>query len=364
MNILHIVPALESGGVETGTIDLAISLKKSGQVVIVASNGGRLVSELEKNGISHVKLPVHKKCPLNLIMCGFRIASIIKKHHIDVVHVSSRAPAWAGFIACRLTKTPFVTSCHGFYSRHFFSSIMGRGKLVMVISDSIKKRMVEAFDVPKEKIRLVYRGVDLEKYSYLSDKYAVEKTSFKVVNIARLTPIKGQYEFIQAMKFVIDEMKHVEAWIVGGAEKKREAYLRTLRERVRELGMEKHIKFFGLRKDVHNLLREADCLVLSSNVPEGFGRTVIEAGATGTAVCASEVGGIKEIVEDGTSGLLFPPHNARKMGESIAKMLGDIELRRRCAANLRKKIEKKFTLEKMARQTLAVYDEAVKLSTK
>ncbi|MGB2706441.1 MAG: glycosyltransferase family 4 protein [Candidatus Omnitrophota bacterium] len=360
MNILHIVPALESGGVETGTVDLALSLKDLGQTVIVISNGGRLVRDLENNGILHIKLPVHKKCPMCPILSGLKVASIIKKHHIDIVHASSRVPAWTGFVACKLTGTPFVTSCHGFYSRHPFSSIMGRGKLVMAISKSIEKRMIEAFGVPKERIRLVYRGVDLAKYTYYPHKYDNGKDSFTVINIARLTPIKGQYEFIQAMKYVIDKMKNVEAWIVGGVGRRRESYLHMLEELAKELGIEKHVKFLGLKSDVQDLLRKADCLVLSTNVSEGFGRTIIEAGATGTAVCASEVGGIKEIIDEGVSGLLFSPKDPYKMAEAIIKMLSDIELRKKCAGALRKKVEENFTLERMARATLAVYEEAMK----
>jgi len=162
------------------------------------------------------------------------------------------------------------------------------------------------------------------------------------------------------MKYVVNKMENVETWIVGGAGKRREPYLRTLEERVKELGIEKQVKFLGLRQDVRDLLKEADCLVLSTNIPEGFGRAVIEAGATGTAVCASEIGGIKEIIDNGVSGLLFPPRDPYKMAGAIIKMLSDIELRKRCAGALRKKVEENFTLEKMARATLAVYEEAVR----
>jgi len=119
--------------------------------VIVISAGGRLVNLLEQNGVLHIKLPVHKKSPLALLL-AMRIASIIKTQKIDIVHASSRVPAWIGFLACKLTGTPFVTSCHGFYSRHLFSYVMGWGKLVMVISKSVEKRMMEDFKVPKEKI--------------------------------------------------------------------------------------------------------------------------------------------------------------------------------------------------------------------
>ena len=353
------VPALESGGVEQGTLDLALSLQKIGHTVIVISSGGRLVKNLEDNGTLHIKLPVHKKSIASLFLVP-KVAGLLKSHKIDVVHASSRVPAWIGFLACKFTGTPFVTSCHGFYSRHFFSSVMGRGKRVMVISKSIEKRMVEAFRVPKDRIRLVYRGLDPEKFPYQHDKYNEKKSSFTIVNIGRLTPIKGQHEFIEAMEDVVKKIKNVEAWIVGGAQKGKEYYRDRLGTLVRKLGLEKNIKFLGLRSDIRDLLMKADCLVLSTNIPEGFGRTVIEAGAVGTAVCASNSGGVKEIVEDGVSGLLFPPKDSAKMAEAIVKMLGDIELRRVCARNLRRRVETDFTLAKMAAMTLSVYEEALR----
>ena len=174
MNILHVVPALESGGVERGTVDLAIALKKLGHNIIVVSNGGALAAELNHGGVTHIKLPVHRKSAHSLRMVP-KIVQIIKANKIDIVHASSRVPAWVGSLASGLTGTPFVTSCHGFYSKHFFSSIMGRGKLVMVISNIIGERMHQAFKVPEEKIRLVYRGLDLAKYPYSADKYNKKK---------------------------------------------------------------------------------------------------------------------------------------------------------------------------------------------
>lgn len=359
MNILHMVPALESGGVEAGTIDLALRLKKLGQTVTVISNGGRLTATLERCGIAHIKLPVHKKS-LSAFFLVSKVARILERHKIDIVHASSRVPAWIGFFACKVSRKVFVTSCHGFYSRHALSRVMGWGKLVMVISESVKKRMIEAFNVPEEKIRLVYRGLDPAKYPYDPDKYSKEKKSFVAINIGRLTPIKGQYEFIEAIKYAAEKID-VQGWIVGGAVAGKEHYLNKLKELVRASGMEKRIEFYGIRDDTTELLKKADCLVLSTNIPEGFGRTAIEAGAAGTAVCASAAGGIKEIIDDGVSGLLFPPKDAVGMANTILRMLKDTNLRRSCARNLRKKVEENFTLDKMSRQTLAVYQEALRI---
>jgi len=356
MKILHMVPALETGGVETGTIDLALSLKKLGQTVVVVSAGGKLVGELEKNGILHIKLPVHKKSITSLLLVP-EVIRVLKKENIDIVHASSRVPAWIGFLACKLTKTPFVTSCHGFYSKHFFSSIMGRGKLVMVISETIKKRMTKDFKVPENKIRLVYRGVDLERFPYNLAKYNKKKENPVVINIGRLTPIKGQREFIKAMKHVIERIPKATAQLVGDG---KEYFLDELNELADQEGIREHVKFMGRKKDIKSLLEEADCLVLSTNVPEGFGRTLIEAGSSGTACCASSIGGIKEILEDGISGLLFPPGDNIKMANAIIRILNDTELSKKCAQNLRKKVENCFTLDKMARETLSVYEEALR----
>ncbi|OGW75885.1 MAG: hypothetical protein A2Z72_01630 [Omnitrophica bacterium RBG_13_46_9] len=370
MKILHIVPALETGGVETGTVDLAVSLKKLGHTVFVISNGGKLVRYLEDNCVLHIQLPVHKKSPFALLLAP-QVASVIREHRIDIVHASSRIPAWIGFLACRLSGTSFVTSCHGFYSRHLFSHVMGWGDLVMVISKSVEKRMTEDFGVSKDKIRLVYRGVDLTKYPYYPDKYDNERGSFAIINVGRLTPLKGQYEFIRAMKRVIDSTnsadkkgnsKHVEAWIAGGVQKGKEYYLKKLKGLAKELGIAEQVKFLGVRNDINDLLNKAYCLVLSTNVPEGFGRVAIEAGAAGTAVCASDIGGIKEVIENGVSGLLFPPKDEAGMAGAIIRMLTDLDFCRECAGNLRKRVERFFTLEEMAEKTLAVYEEAVRKS--
>jgi len=356
MNILHLVPALESGGVERGTVDLALALKKFGHNIIVISSGGRMVKYLEDGGVSHVRLPLHKKSPLTFFLIP-RIAKVIRDNKTDIVHASSRVPAWVGFFASRMAGTRFVTSCHGFYSKHFFSSIMARGELVMVISRAIGKRMSGAFGVPEKKIRLVYRGVDLKRFPFKADKYDEDKKSYVILNIGRLTPLKGQYEFIKAMRYVREKFGNAEAWIAGGAEKGKEAYSERLRGLAEKMKLKKCVKFLGLREDTPDLLEKADLLVLSTNVQEGFGRTVIEAGAAGCACCASAVGGIKEVIEDGVSGLLFPPHDEIKMASAIKKMLDDAALRKKCARGLRKKVEENFTLEKMANQTLAVYRE-------
>src|SRR3989338_6362979 len=132
MRILQILPELNVGGVETGTVDLAKYLTGHGHHSVVVSNGGALVEELEKNGTKHYQLPVHKKSVWNTLRLIKALHKIILQENIDVVHARSRVPAWVAFFACRKTKASLLTTCHGYYSRHLFSRVIAWPKLVIV----------------------------------------------------------------------------------------------------------------------------------------------------------------------------------------------------------------------------------------
>ena len=358
MKILLLSASLNFGGVETGTIDLSKSLKSLSEEVIVVSSGGQLVKELEEFNIRHIKLPIHKKSPTALFQIP-KIKKIIKDEHIDVVHAQSRIPAWIAYFACKMTNTPFITSCHGYYSNHFFSKVMGWGREVIVISKIIGKHMQEKFGVSKEKIRLVYRGVDLSRYPYQTDKYKHLKDKFRIVNIARITPIKGQREFIKAIAIVVRQQPNIEVWLAGSADRKKRHYEIELYRLVKKLNLEDKVKFLGRHSDIPKILMASDILVLSTQVPEAFGRVIIEAGAVGVPVCATKIGGINEIIEDRKDGLLFSCRDENQMANAILTMLRDTDLSQQCRKNLRKKVEEKFSLEFMTKQTLEVYREAV-----
>jgi len=146
MRIAQILPELNVGGVETGTVDLAKALKKRGHEPFVISNGGTLVDELVKAGIPHLQLPVHRKSIVSLRLVR-EIVTFIERERIDVIHARSRVPAWLAYLSVRRTDCDFVTTCHGYYSKHFLSRVMGWGKRVIVISHSIGRRMIDDFGV-------------------------------------------------------------------------------------------------------------------------------------------------------------------------------------------------------------------------
>ena len=155
MKILQVLPELNVGGVETGTVDLAKYLVDHGHQSVVVSNGGELVSDLEAAGTRHYALPVHKKSLWLMIKCVTALRAIIQSEKADIVHARSRVPAWIAYFACRGTQAAFITTCHGYYGNRVFSQVMGWPKLVIVPSRVIGRHMMEHFGALSNSIRYI-----------------------------------------------------------------------------------------------------------------------------------------------------------------------------------------------------------------
>lgn len=357
MKTLQILPSLEVGGVERGVIDLARAAKARGEDMVVVSSGGALVVELNKLGVKHYELPVHKKSIFSLGLID-RLAEVIRFEHIDVVHARSRVPAWLVFFACRKANVPMVTTCHGYYSNHFLSRVMGWGKKVIVISRVVGRHMIDDFGVEPDHIRLVHRGIDLSTFQFVPDKYNdAKKKTLKIINVGRLSPIKGQIEFIKAVHVLRREVPNIEVWLVGSEGKGKTKYTDKINSLIQQLGLSASVKLLGTRRDIPQLLAEADLLVLGTLVPEAFGRVIVEAGAVGTAVVVTRVGGVLDIIDDGENGLLVPPGDVKAMAQAMQRLLLDPAECRRMTQNLRRKTEENFTLDKMVDETFKVYRE-------
>lgn len=358
MNILQVLPELNVGGVETGTLDLAKYLVRSGHKAIVASGGGELVKELESSGAIHYQLPVHKKSIVSIIKMIPALAAVIKKEKIDVVHARSRVPAWIAYFACRRTNTVFITTCHGYYKKHVFSRVMGWSKRVIALSNVIARHMIEDFSVPRERIRLIPRSVDLEKFKYSApDKKRTKE--FNVGIIGRITPIKGHLHFIKAMAKVSRVIPKIKIWIVGDVPSSKEAYKEQIQVLVRRLGLWPYTEFLGTQRNIPEILSHLDLLVLATTTHEAFGRVIIEAQASGVPVVATEVGGVVDIIEHKKTGLLVPPAEHNSMAEAIIRIFKEPQLALTLAENARKNVQEKYNVELMVKNTLEVYKEAL-----
>ncbi len=398
MNILQILPQLNFGGVETGTIDLAKRLIRLGHKCVIISGGGRQKEALSKFGIIHYELPVHKKSPLSILYSIKKVREIIKEERISLVHARSRVPAIIGGIASYMEEVSFITTCHGYYSKHIFSYPMTWGKIVIVISNSIGRHMVDDFRFPIDRMRLISRGVDLEQFSFREpsprEKGAftpLEKvtagikspsahtsrpdtkefsngvkersslTGFTIGMIGRITPLKGHRFFIRSLVTVLKVMPNIKVLIVGDAPQTKKKFKEELKSLIARLELDRNIEFAGDTDDVAGVMSKLDLLVLATTSREGFGRVIIEAFASGVPVVATSVGGVLDIVINGKNGILVPPEDPGAMAEAILKILKNDKLRFSLIKEARKVVQAKFNLDNMVKETLSVYEEAVSI---
>lgn len=354
MKILQILPELNVGGVETGTVDFARYLVQHGHHSIVVSNGGKLVDQLIKEGTHHYTLPVHKKSLFAMIASYRKLVEILLREKVDVVHARSRVPAWVAYFASRRAKTPFITTCHGYYSSHPFSKVMGLSKLVIVISEVIGRHMVHDFKVPSENIRLIPRSVDLARFNV---PRRTDKSNPVIAIVGRISPIKGHDYFLKAMVKVVRSKPFCKIWVIGDAPVSRPEYRQELEVLSRRLGLRNHVEFLGNRPDIPQLLAQVDVLVMATVTQEAFGRVIIEAQAAGVPVVATKIGGIIEVVDHERTGLLVLPKDTEGMADAVLRLLNEPKFSQSLVDAAQKKIQAKYTLTHMAEATLGVYKE-------
>ena len=368
LTILQILPSLQGGGVETGTVDLARSLVAQGHRSIVISSGGPMVKELEEAGVIHYLLPVHRKVPWTIVPLADRVREVVESHGVDVIHARSRVPAMIGYLAWRKVaaravfrlggrqRIPcFITTAHGYYSNHLFSRVMGWGRFVIANSERVARHMMDVFGVPAERVRPIPRGVDLSKFEWTEPRREVSRGEWRILSLGRITPIKGHRELLRAFGIVSKSFPRAKLLIVGAARGRYEGYLRELKSIAQKMGIEDQVEFSGHESDVPALLKKTDLLVLSSTGQEAFGRVLIEAGAIGVPVVATRVGGVPEVILDRKTGLLVPPGDPMALATAIMSLLKDRGLAIELAQTNRRRIEEVYPLSRMVNETLEVY---------
>jgi glycosyltransferase involved in cell wall biosynthesis len=373
--VLQVLPALgAAGGVERGTVEVADAIVRAGGRALVASAGGPLAREVERAGGTHVTLPLASKNPFVVHANARRLAEVIEREGVDIVHARSRAPAWSAWWAAKATGRRFVTTFHGAYGagnwlKRRYNAIMTRGDRVIAISAFIAGHIRQVYGVPASRIRIVHRGVDLGRFD---PKLVTAERVIKLANAWRLTdglPVvmlpgrltrwKGQTVFLDAIARL--GRNDVRAVLVGGADG-RENFRAELERRIARLGLESMARLADHCNDMPAAYMLADVVVSASIEPEAFGRVVAEAQAMGRLVVATDHGGARESVVAGETGWLAPPGDPDALAEAIKGALAvSPEARRAIVERAQAHIAENFSKEAMCAKTLAVYDEVLAL---
>jgi glycosyltransferase involved in cell wall biosynthesis len=368
--ILQVLPALQTGGVERGTCDMAAALMEAGWRAMVASAGGPMVREIERAGAVHVVLPLDTKNPVRIWRNGARLADLVRAWKVDLIHARSRAPAWSAFLASQRTGVPLVTTFHGTYNnqndlKRRYNSIMTRGVRVIAISDFIAEHVRREHGCPDDRIRIIPRGVDIRSFDpeavqhdriiKLAREWRIADGLPVVMLPGRLTRWKGQGVLIDAMARL--GRRDVQAVLVG-ADQGRTAYRAELEALIARYGLEGTVRIVDHCNDMPAAYMLADVVVSASTDPEAFGRVVAEAGAMGRPVIVSGHGGAREIVREGETGWLTPPADSSALAEALAHALDlPIEARRALAATAIAHVRARYTKAEMCAATLDVYAE-------
>ncbi|MCK4912203.1 MAG: glycosyltransferase [Candidatus Omnitrophica bacterium] len=354
MRVMQILPRMNIGGVERGVYDLAKFFKGKDITTIIVSGGGRLANELEDLGIKHYKLPVYRKSLFGFFLAP-KIRKIIEDEKIDIVHARSRVPGWISFFASRSSRAHFITTAHGIYKNRFFSEVMGWGKFIIAPSKVVARHMRDRFGVPEDKIKIISRWVDLDKFNFT--EYKTRRESNYIVSVGRISQSKGYEHLIKGFKKVVRFNPYLKLKIIGSADKSKQRYLEYLKTLVNRFSLNYNVEFVGFKQDIEDVLAKARILVAPSVIEESFGRVVVEAFACGVPVVATAVGGFKEIIQDGKNGVLVEPEDGLAISKGILRILDDSSFAERIVKQAREDVERKYTMEECLLKTKEVYEE-------
>jgi len=361
LTVVQLLPELDAGGVERGTLEVARALVDAGHRSIVVSGGGRMVAALEAAGSEHVTWNIGRKSPFTWRFVP-RLRRLLGDCGVDILHARSRVPAWVGYLAWRrmpvATRPRFVTTVHGVYSVNRFSRIMTQGECVIAVSESIRAYIAARFpSTDMTRVRVVHRGVDArafppdftpsaawthawyQKFPELQGKYVLTLAG-------RLTRLKGHAAFLRLIARLRADDEAVHGLVVGDSDASGEAYAQSLQREAARL--DAPVTFAGHRNDMRDVYTSSDLVLSLSSHPESFGRTVAEALSMGVPVVGYDHGGVGELLASAF------PEGRVAVGDEAALYDRVCALRRR---PLRPATPLAFSLDAMLDGTLAIYRE-------
>ena len=354
VNVLHVITGLGIGGAERVVYSIAKSLDPARYRVIVCclKEDGIIADEIRNSGVKVINLKSVNPWDVGSVLT---LSKIIKEEEIDLVHTHvARADVIGGF-AARLRGIPAISTVHHTYEpweRHPFYGGIYRKTLnsfdrVIAVSEAEREYLIRWGNLKPEKITVIYNGVDVSEY-----EVAPGKDNRKIVGtIARLDSIKGHRYLLKAAKKVIEVMPETKFLIVGDGPERE-----TLEALTIDMGIKEHVIFTGWRKDIPDVLSGVDIFVLPS-LKEGLGLAILEAMAAKKAVIATDVDGIREVVEDGVTGVLVSSsYDIKGLASAIIRLLSNPEESRAMGLKGYERVNSSFSILRMKEGITEVYE--------
>jgi len=380
--ILQIIPRLDAGGAERTTIDVAEALVRAGARALVASEGGRLGSELQAVGGVLLPFPAATKNPLAMLLNVRKLARLVLAERVDLVHARSRAPARVSLGACRIAERPLVTTYHGAYGgvsalKLRYNSVMARGDVVIANSQFTADMIARLYPGARDRLCVIPRGTDLRTFSpaaverarvaRLREAWGIAPHERIVLVAARLTAWKGQKILVEAARRLREQGFEDVRYVLAGDHQGREGYAKELDALINHSGLNGVVRRVGHCADMPAALLAASVVAAPSLEPEAFGRIAVEAQAMGAMVVVSDLGAVPETVlappqtpAEARTGWRIPAGNPQALADALktALTLG-ATAREAIARRARAHVESRFSLERMTRETLAAYQAAL-----
>jgi glycosyltransferase involved in cell wall biosynthesis len=370
--ILQVTPALNAGGVERTTIEIAQAIVREGGRALVASAGGRLEGALADVGGELIRLAMDAK-DWRLITHVGTLARLIRAEGVDLVHARSRAPAWSAYGAARLAKVPFVTTYHGIYNarsglKRFYNGVMARGDVVIANSHYTADHIRATYQLSDDRLVTIPRGVDLSRFdrakvdadkrTAMRARWGLTGPDHAIVLPGRLTSWKGQRIAIEA--FARAKLSNQARLVLVGDAQGRDGYVDELRGLIKALGLEEHALIHGHEDDMVTVYAASDLVLSASTDPEAFGRVAIEAQAMGVPVIASDHGGARETVEPATGGARVIPGDPDALAAAL-NLHFSIDQASLAAMSQRvaERAARIYSVKQMQTDTISVYSELI-----
>jgi len=370
--ILYVIDNIEFGGGERVFSQIIRGLNKEKFEVLVASNpGGIFEKRLTEVGIKINPVDMTNRYNLKTIS---QLKKIIKKRDVQIVHSQGGRADFFARIAAKITRVPITVSSIAMLVEGYDVSLLKKGLYVLmdrwpekyvdkfiVLSEPLRKALIEKHKIPSEKIVKIYNGIEIEEYNpdlkELRNKMLEVREELGLKNdvptigaIGRLVWQKGFEYLIRAAPEVLKECPAARFLIVGEGPLKDK--LKMISERLK---IADRIFFTGFRSDVKEILTSIDVLAMPSLL-EGLPMVLLEGMAMAKPIVATRIDGITEVLENGKTGLLVPAKNPQGLAAAITGILNDKAKANLFGQNARKAVKEKFSVKKMVEQTEGTYE--------